>query len=340
MESDKGQKTVVMYKRDYLHKMTSLLDDRNTYKTLRTDPTNKLITTNNNIITDLYKQKLITIQQKKQLLCSTANAPRLYGLPKIHKSNVPLRPIADSTMVPCYKLSKYVGKEILKPLISSDYNIKNSSELLEKLKHIKLEDNEILISFDVISLFTNIPTNLATKIILEKWDIIKNTTNISKAKFSRILDFCLKDNNYLIFDDQIYQQVFGMPMGNPLSPTIADIVLDKLLDEAIAELKTMGITFKFITKYVDDIFAVIKKFDKEIILTTLNNFHPKIKFTYEEELDHKLPYLDIEIIKRDNNLIFNWYSKDISSGRLINFHSSQPMSQKLGTVKNFIKKTN
>ncbi|XP_037942964.1 uncharacterized protein LOC119675817 [Teleopsis dalmanni] len=129
-----------------------------------------------------------------------------------------------------------------------------------------------------------------------------------------------------------------MPMGNPLSPTIADIVLDKLLDEAIAELKTMGITFKFITKYVDDIFAVIKKSDKEIILTTLNNFHPKIKFTYEEELDHKLPYLDIEIIKRDNNLIFNWYSKDISSGRLINFHSSQPMSQKLGTVKNFIKK--
>ena len=91
--SDKGNKTVIMYKTDYNNKMNQLLEDKNTYKITRIDPTNKL-------------QKPITTSSQN---CSKLdNAPRLYGLPKIVKENTLLRPISSSINVPCYSLAKHI----------------------------------------------------------------------------------------------------------------------------------------------------------------------------------------------------------------------------------------
>lgn len=122
-EADKGNKTVVLPKADYYRKMSELLGDKNTYKIIRTDPTNKLQRKNNTLVDDLYKSKIIDYREKQQLTCTAATAPRLYGLPKIHKSDLPLRPICSSVNVPCYGLSKYIGK-ILSHLISDTHNIK------------------------------------------------------------------------------------------------------------------------------------------------------------------------------------------------------------------------
>lgn len=206
-----------MYKTEYMEKMHQLVEDKNTYRTTRTDPTNVLQKKNNKIVDDLYKNNYINFKVKQQLTCSAGAAPRMYGLPKIHKPEVPLRPIASSIMVPCYKLSKFIG-EILQTLISDKYNVKNSFNLKDKLADIYVCDEDVLVSFDVVSLFTNIPTMLASKIIMNKWDQIQVKTNIPKKKFQEILDFCLKDNNYFMFDNKVYTQTFGMPMGHPISP--------------------------------------------------------------------------------------------------------------------------
>ena len=50
-----------------------------------------------------------------------------------------------------------------------------------------------------------------------------------------------------------------MPMGNPLSPTIADIIMDELLEYTVDILSKNNVFIKFIVKYVDDIFAIIKR---------------------------------------------------------------------------------
>lgn len=118
---------------------------------------------------------------------------------------------------------------------------------------------------------------------MDQWNNIQRFTDIPKQKFLKILQFCLNDNNYFVYNDKIYNQIFGMPMGNPLSPTIADIILDKLLDDTIEELKSKNIHIKTILKYVDDILAIVKRKDMEIILATLNKFHNKIQFTIEGE---------------------------------------------------------
>ena len=333
--ADKGKKTVVMYKDEYDTKMHGLLEDKTTYKTSRTDPTNKLQNLNNKIVTDLYKNKQIDSHTKNKLTCNAAVAPRLYGLPKIHKTDIPLRPISSSTNLPCYTLSKHIG-DILKRIISPDYNIKNSQILKAKLEDIILEQDDILVSFDAVSLFTNIPTNLAIRNIMDNWTTISKHTDIPKQKFLKILNFCLIDNNYFIFDSKTYTQTYGMPMGNPLSPTIADIVLDKLLDQTYTELEKHNIKIKFLVKYVDDMFAIIDKKDINSILTQLNNYHNKLQFTVETETNGCLPFLNMKIHREQGRLITDWYMKTTSSGRIINYISTQPHYQKINTAYNLI----
>ena len=93
---------------------------------------------------------------RQQLLCSAANPPQLYGLPKIHKDGIPLRPILSSFQVPCYQLSKYVG-HILKNIISDQYNVRNSDDFKDRIGRLNIKNDEMMVSFDVVSLFTNIP---------------------------------------------------------------------------------------------------------------------------------------------------------------------------------------
>ena len=109
-----------------------------------------------------FFDNLLDLKLKHKLYNSAANAARLYGLPKIHKENIPLQPIYSSINVPRYSLSKHIGS-FFKCATSKDYNIKNSIELKNRLKKIELEEDDTLISLDVVSLFTNIPIYLAIK---------------------------------------------------------------------------------------------------------------------------------------------------------------------------------
>ncbi|XP_067633768.1 uncharacterized protein [Eurosta solidaginis] len=173
---------------------------------------------------------------------------------------------------------------------------------------------------------------------MKQWTQLERHTNISKKQFQTILEFCLRENNYFMYNSKLYQQTYGMPMGNPLSPTIADIVLDKILDDSIAELKKKDIYIKYINKYVDDVFAIIKSKDAEEILNTLNSQLTSIKFTIETEKDNKLAFLDVEVSRKNKNLLMNWYAKSIASGRIINYHSNHPWKQKINTTTNLIRK--
>lgn len=74
------------------------------------------------------------------------------------------------------------------------------------------------------------------------------------------------------------------------------------------------------------------------ILETLNKYHNKLQFTIEIEENACIPFLDVCIHREKNSLLFDWYSKPTSSGRLINYYSSQPNKYKINTAKNLIHK--
>jgi len=95
---------------------------------------------------------------------SDALAPRSYGQPKVHKPDVPLRPIVSFIGSPTYALSKKIVN-ILAPLVgNTEFHVRNSSDFVESIYDLRLEDDGILVSFDVVSLFTNVPTTPAVEI--------------------------------------------------------------------------------------------------------------------------------------------------------------------------------
>ena len=59
----------------------------------------------------------------------------------------------------------------------------------------------------------------------------------------------------------------------------------------------LNVYINFWRRYVDDAITVVKTGSVEYLLSVLNNFHPKIKFTYEMEVESKLAFSDILLLK-------------------------------------------
>ena len=88
----------------------------------------------------------------------------------------------------------------------------------------------------------------------------------------------------------------------------------------------------FFFRYVDDILLCVDKKHIEDVIHVFNSYHNKFKFTYEIENDASIPFLDVKLIRRNNSIITNWFTKPTSSGRLINFDSNHPIKQKRATI--------
>lgn len=335
VEADKGNVTVAMERKDYEERMNTIVYDMMTYRRLTKDPTNTLQKKNNDLVDELFTHNIISEVEKKKMKTDIAIAPRIYGLPKIHKPDFPLRPICSSINSPSYQLSRYLTSILSRLTENSKYNIKNSVQFKDKIQNTVIDDDEMMVSFDVVSLFPSIPVDLALNIIEKKWTKLSNYTKMTKPLFLKILKFCIQENRYFKYKENIYQQKRGLPMGSSASPVVADIVMEELLDNAI---NNCDIRPKILTKYVDDLFGIIKTSAIGNVLTNLNSFNQYIKFTIEEEAHQKLPYLDTIVIRNNGKLKLNWYQKPSASGRLINFHSKHPKRMIINTALNFIKR--
>lgn len=106
----------------------------------------------------------------------------MYGLPKIHKQGVPLRPIVSCIDSPAYKLSKHVSM-LISPLAGhNDSFVKNTKHFVDEIKTIKLDHDEIQVSLDVKSLFTNVPIREVIDVIREK--LRKDNTLVERTALS------------------------------------------------------------------------------------------------------------------------------------------------------------
>ncbi|XP_055715046.1 uncharacterized protein LOC129809259 [Phlebotomus papatasi] len=168
INSDKGNKTTILNRRDYDSKMEELVNDETTYKLITKDPTHKFQTKNNELARGLYEKGRIDMLQKYKLTTYNAVAPRIYGLPKIHKPGVPLRPVVSFVASPTYNMAKFVAYQ-LSPLANNPINVRNSEELARFVTEQRLPENHILISLDVVALFTNVPIDLVLQEIRRRY---------------------------------------------------------------------------------------------------------------------------------------------------------------------------
>lgn len=334
LQADKGNKTVIMKRDDYLEKMNALVSDNNTYTKMRNNPTARVKRRNNELALRWSQNKYIDVKERAYINTSSAWPPRIYGLPKIHKPNIPLRPIVSSINAPTYNMSKFLANIIRKSINHEKYNILNSYTFHDFIVKQKIPQNYILVSLDVVSLFTNIPMDIVKENIDKRWNEIRKYTSLPLSDFHDGIDLTLS-HNYFMWESNFYLQKTGTPMGSCLSPSIADLVMDILLDTVIQKLP---FEVPFVKKYVDDLITAIPIGSEEQILRDFNSYHPQLQFTIESEVDNLLPFLDMVLIRNAENgsITTRWYRKPTSSGRLLNFLSGHNINQKLNTATGFI----
>ena len=257
---------------------------------------------------------------------------RIYGLPKIHKSNIPLRPIVSCIGTVNENLSKYLCT-ILKDLTRNDYTVYDSFSFCSDVQNLQINDGFVMASFDVTSLFTNVPVDYTINIILDYIYVDKRIDcKIKRDDFRKLLKKAI--TSQFVFNDVIYEQIDGCPMGNALSTYFANIFMCHL-EENLVEISPKLIFYK---RYIDDIFTVISTDYLEEFFNLMNNFHPAIKFTLELENAGTLPFLDVNIKRllnssRSSGITTELYRKPTFTGLMMNWESWCPRKHKLSAIK-------
>ena len=135
-----------------------------------------------------------------------------------------MRPIVSATGTYNYALAKWLDEK-LKPLSVNRYTISDTFSFAEEIQNLVIDGDEILVSFDVTSLFTNVPLQETIEIIAEKafvdnWFNVTHNLNITKPDLVQLLEVATM-NQLFQFDGKLYEQIDGVAMGSPLGPLMA-----------------------------------------------------------------------------------------------------------------------
>ena len=364
-QSDKGGACVVMDADFYLSKMLEILSDGNTYKLLGQNIDNKVFK-NIEKLTNEHSDEL-TKHEIGFLTNPNYKTSQLYGLPKVHKSklinhklksstseyleitqphDLSFRPIIAGPACVTSKLSEFLDL-ILKPYLSFIQSyVRDDIDFLDKIQR-NVTASEALLTFDVVSMYTNIHNQLGKEAISYWVDNYPNELkrNISKNFIIKALSIVLEWNTFE-FDGKSFLQLQGTAMGTKVAPTYATLVMGYLeikLYEKIAEKYGINTRTNFIGKwrrYLDDCFII---WDTNIdtpknLLTILQTLHKSIKFTMEESTN-SISFLDIKVIIENNKIVTDLYQKPTDSQQYVHFKSCHPPHTKRNIPFNLARRT-
>ena len=245
----------------------------------------------------------------------------LYGLPKTHKATLSMRPILSATGTYNHKLAKWL-EEKLKPFSINEYTITDAFDFADEVRNLSVNEDDILVSYDVTALFTNVPLDETINILVNKafaddWFNKTYGLNLQKDQLVKLLEIATT-NQLFQFDGQLYEQTDGVAMGSPLGPLMANVFMCHLEEELTRD----GLMPHLYRRYVDDTLARMPNTDAAtMFLTTLNGLHPSLSFTMELPVDDRIPFIGIEIIKNGTKLETQVYRKPTNTGLLLHFHS-------------------
>ena len=151
-------------------------------------------------------------------------------------------------------------------------------------------------SFDVSSLFTNVPVGEAVSIIHERFredETLGDRTCLFPERIADLLEMYLKSTSFS-FGGNFYEQKEGVVMGSLVSAVVANLYMEFFEDLA---LETTPIRPRLWKSYVDDTFCILSKGSTEELLHHLNSVRPTVKFTVEQE-DGALPFLNTLLRRR------------------------------------------
>ena len=213
-----------------------MLQDTKTYLPVTDKRRNPVFSTANLLqrkLGDLKKSGNLVEKEYFKIKPNDPVPAAFYGLPKVHKvqltvkddhytlaspsTPIPLRPINRSLRSPTYHVSKYLA-DLLSPLRSDHgYTIKNSKKFADFVQTQTVRPDEENVSFDIVSLFTSIPVDLALNVIqckLESNHTWKDKTKLTKNQIGELTKSVLH-NSFFSYEGTLYHQISAVLWAHP-----------------------------------------------------------------------------------------------------------------------------
>jgi len=164
--------------------------------------------------------------------------------------------------------------------------VKDSTHFINEIKDLNLDANDILVSFDVQSLYTNVPLDEAMEVIHK----------IANSDTTKLIEVYLK-STFFSFRDEIYEHTCGVAMGSPLSRIIANLFMEDFENKPI---ESTPLKSKLWKRFFNDTFIIWPHGKQKLkdFLQHLNSLSNSIKVTMEIEENDNLRFLDILIKKK------------------------------------------
>ena len=270
---DKGNGVVILDRKLYDNAIQEIISDTSKFEKLNEDPTLKREASLQRLLRKL-KQKNVFNENESDKSYPSGSAPaRIYGTPKMHKfsssdSFPKLRPIVSSLGTFNYKLRPIVSSigtfnynlaqclcDLLSPLVPNDYSWKDTFSFVSQIKIANLSI-KFLVSYDVTSLFTNIPLQETIDIAINLIFNHNPNLNITEKKLKKLFLFATSQTHF-IFNSKFYNQIDGAVMGSPLAPVLANIFMGFYESKWLNEYNLNKP--QFYLRYVDDILVLLTR---------------------------------------------------------------------------------
>ena len=175
-----------------------------------------------------YNAFYVSWNSKTCKIYPSGSAPaRTYGTPKMHKfsssdSFPKLCPIVSSIVTFNYNFACFLW-DLLSPLVPNDYSYKDTFSFVSQIKNANLS-KKFLVSYDVTSLFTNIPLQETIDIAINLLFNHNPNLNITRKELKKLFLFAISQTHYIL-NSKFYNQIDGVAIGSPLGPVLANIFM-------------------------------------------------------------------------------------------------------------------
>jgi hypothetical protein len=146
-------------------------------------------------------------------------------------------------------------QQIMSPLTGNTYSFLESSEhFIPVIKSISIGRQHTLVSFDVDSLFTNVPLDEVMKVIkklLAEEQSLAQRCSLQVENKMELMETCL-ETSYFQVEDKFFQQKDGMAMERSLSSVVSNIYMEYFQRLALDTMEHKPAKW---LGYVDDIFV-------------------------------------------------------------------------------------
>jgi hypothetical protein len=326
--ADKNVGTAVIDKQLYLDLCLSHLNDPTYYKKLASHPLAATVKKLNALLDHLHSTKQISDKLRDRLRPDDdCELGAFYGLPKLHKPKLDIRPIISNVKHPTKNCSGWLHDVMQPTVLRAKSYLRNSSDLIDLINQLQPTRHTFIITADIESMYPNIPNRLGVECCTRQLE--QDHLNLKRPQNLNVFRSILHNtlvNNVFELNNDYYIQINGTAMGTKSGPDYANLTL-KDMEENRSDINERFKSNVLLSKrYLDDLLTIYDNHNDSMAayIKRLRETYAPLKLNVTYGKSQNFLDLNISIDLLMDRFTVQLYRKPVAPQRLLDPSSTHP----------------